>query len=86
VIVLLALLLQADAATLMKAAGARLGARCEGSCDAPPPDAAFRVEREADGGPRLKQRAVTETGTRCDTGARVCTRPPRTLLSAPLGR
>jgi hypothetical protein len=84
--ILLALLLQADAASLLRTANAKLSAPCEGACGAPAPDAEFRVEREADLGPRLKQRAAADTGTRCDLGARLCTRPPRTILSAPLGR
>jgi hypothetical protein len=83
--ILLALLLQADAASLMKAATAKLSAPCTDACAAPAPDARFRVERDADLGPRLKQRAAADTGTRCDIGARLCPRRARTILSAPLG-
>jgi hypothetical protein len=83
-VILAALLLAAmldDAAALMRRASARLSV-----AGAPADDSRFRVAREETDElpPELKGRAVSDTGTRCGTGARLCTRPPRTLLRAPL--
>lgn len=82
-------LLAQDAGALMRAADARLSVPCEGEgeCAAAPPDARFRIEQDDAGAIGAKERAIRDTGARCSVvGARVCTRPPRTLFSTPVDR
>lgn len=51
------------------------------------PGARWRIADDGETGPDGKALAVETTGAPCDVvGARRCTRKPRTLLSAPLGR
>jgi hypothetical protein len=74
-------------AALVTRAAARLDADgCAGvSCGARA--RSYRVDAESAGDATPKDRAVRETGVTCSiVGARVCTRPPRTILSAPLER
>ncbi|HEX8387887.1 MAG TPA: hypothetical protein VF636_02620 [Sphingomonas sp.] len=87
----LTLLLSAQSAdALVEGARERLKAGCErpdgSSCDAPSPDAEFRIDVDGEAaGATGKDRAVRDDGRRCAvTGPTICTRPPRRILSAPL--
>jgi len=75
---------QVDTDALMKAAGSRLSV-VDATVRSVDPDDKFRVGNE-ETAEQQRLRAVDATGTSCGTSARVCTRPPRTWLSAPIGR
>lgn len=72
----------ADPDALIKDASTRLSVPCGEACAPVRPDERYRIERDGEpGGPRI----VDERGARCGViGDRVCTRKPRTLLSAPI--
>jgi len=78
---------QADAGALMKAANARLSVAGP-AAEPADPAASFRVPDDDSADPRASRvpRAVDATGTSCGTSILPCRRPPRTWLSAPIGR
>jgi len=87
VIALAALLMaagQADTEALMRAASARLSA---GPAPVAEGEAPWRLDDAADAGPGAKERAIRADGSACGTiGPVPCRRPPRRLLSAPIGQ
>lgn len=75
---------QADTDALMRAASARLRA---GGAPVAAQEASWRLDGVADAGPGAKERAIRADGSACGTiGPVPCRRPPRRLLSAPIGR
>ncbi len=75
---------QADAGSLLRSANSRLSVAGK-AAEPVDPDAVFRVADDDPREPRAP-RAVDTTGTSCGTSILPCRRPPRTWLSAPIGR
>ena len=74
----------ADPDPLLATAAGRLSATDPAPVE--PKRSPYRIDGAA-AGATAKDRAIGEDGTRCSiVGSRVCTRKPRTVLSAPLGQ
>ena len=81
IVMAVVLLLQSDPDALISGAASRLSV----VKDAPAPKPDYRIDGHDRAAPSAKDRALSEDGQRCSVvGSRVCTRPPRTLLSAPI--
>ena len=80
---LMLLLLGGDPDVLLKSAGSRLS--IIDPTPVAPVRSRYRLDSQFEAAPTLKDRALREDGRRCQVvGPRMCTRPPRTLLTAPI--
>ena len=82
-LIIVTMLMALPQTDLMATAASKLSVRDERPAVRRSP---FRIDRDLGSSSSAKDRAIAEDGQRCQVvGARMCTKRPRTLLSAPIG-